>query len=260
MYADIADHYRDWGLQVVELPGWETRGHGAVYPEVTILHHDAIPARWEAPGPPIFWEGRPGLPGPITNCTLDSEGVVGMIAAGLAYHAGLGSWAGFVGGNSITWGCEAQNSGTGQVWPAVQIDAYVLWAAATADYFGYGADRAARHAEWAGPRKIDAWGPWQGSPYRWETHANRFRALVAAAEPPGKIPDLTPILGDDMLIYGTDNNGKPLNVVLFPAGGSAELTNKAAALHVGPRLGTQDNRIGKGTTNQAVNAADRALP
>ena len=183
MFDDLAAHYRSWGLKVYEEPGWQDRGHGRATPRAFVAHHDAIEARWSGRPPSIFRAGRPDLPGPITNVTLDSTGRVGMIAAGVAYHAGTGSWNGLSGGNTVTWGCEAQNGGTGQEWPAAQIAAYVLLAAASCDYFGFSSSMVCRHAEWAGSRKIDAWGPWAGTPYRWELHADRFRMLVAQASP-----------------------------------------------------------------------------
>jgi hypothetical protein len=117
-----------------------------------------------------------------------------VLAAGVAYHAGTGSWGPIgYGGNSVVWGTEAQNDGTGQPWPAPQVAAYVTLSAALAVYFGFGAAAVHRHAEWALPagRKFDAWGPWEGTPHRWELHAGVFRDLVAqriAAGPGGGDP------------------------------------------------------------------------
>lgn len=99
------------------------------------------------------------------------------VAAGRANHAGSGSWRGLV-GNSSVWGTEANNRGTGEMWPDVQIDAYARLCAATCDYSGFTAEMVCRHAEWAPSRKIDPAGPWEDG-HDWSRDASHFRALVA---------------------------------------------------------------------------------
>ena len=78
-----------------------------------------------------------------------------------------------------------------------------------------------------------------------------------ATPKPTPIPDFTALLGDDMLLHGTSSNGKPVNLLLLPGGGSVELSDKAASLHVGPQLGKPKDRIGRGTTNALVNMAKK---
>lgn len=173
-HTGVVEALRDYDLTVRFYPGWETAGSPTFAPRGHVLHHDAF-NRWTTP-PPMLKDGRPDLAGPLCNTALDSDGVVWMVAAGRANHAGTGGWMGLYGNTSV-WGTEANNNGTGLVWPDAQIAAYSSLAAAVGDYFGFPPDMNCRHAEWTS-RKIDPWGPWADG-HRWEHHAAHFRYLVA---------------------------------------------------------------------------------
>lgn len=166
---------RDHGLDARTVPGWETRGSSSFTPRGHVVHHDAIPTRWQTP-PAILIAGRSDLPGPLCNFALNAWGTVYVVAAGRANHAGTGGWRG-LSGNSSVWGTEAQNAGTGQTWPDEQIDAYVRLCAATCDYSGFSAEMVCRHAEWT-TRKIDPAGPWEDG-HDWSRDMSHYRALVA---------------------------------------------------------------------------------
>lgn len=170
----VVEALRDHGLTVGYVAGWERRGSSSFNPRGHVCHHDAG-NNWTYP-PGILIGGRSDLPGPLCNFALARDGKVWMVAAGRANHAGTGSWRGLV-GNSSVWGTEANNRGTGEVWPDVQIDAYVRLCAATCDYSGFGAEMVCRHAEWT-RRKIDPFGPWQDG-HDWSRDMSHFRALVA---------------------------------------------------------------------------------
>lgn len=170
----VVEALHDHGLTVGFVPGWETRGSSSFNPKGHVVHHDAG-NNWTTP-PGILIAGRSDLPGPLCNFALGRDGKVWMVAAGRANHAGTGSWRGLV-GNSSVWGTEANNRGTGEVWPDVQIDAYARLCAATCDYSGFSAEMVCRHAEWTS-RKIDAWGPWEDG-HDWARDMSHFRALVA---------------------------------------------------------------------------------
>lgn len=171
----VVEAFRDHGLTLGFCPGWETRGSSVFWPRGHVCHHDAIASRWSTP-PGLLFSGRSDLAGPLCNTALDATGKVWLVSAGRANHAGTGSWRGLV-GNSTVWGTEAQNAGTGQVWPDAQIDAYVRLSAALAEYFGFSAEMVCRHAEWTS-RKIDPAGPWEDG-HDWSRDASHFRALVA---------------------------------------------------------------------------------
>ena len=171
----VVEALQDHGLIVGYVPGWETRGSSSFNPKGHVVHHDAG-SHWTTP-PGILIAGRADLPGPLCNFALGRDGKVWIVAAGRANHAGLGSWKGLV-GNSSVWGTEANNAGTGEEWPDVQIDAYARLCAATYDYSGFTAEYVCRHAEWAPTRKIDPAGPWEDG-HDWSLDASHFRALVA---------------------------------------------------------------------------------
>lgn len=148
---------KDWGLVVVEVPGWQTRGSSTFDPKGHVLHHDVIP---DQPGdsdhiPDIIIAGRSDLPGPLANFWLERDGDVHLCAAGRANHAGEGSWNG-LDSNSEVWGTEMNNRGTpDDHWPEVQLDAMARLAACTAEFSGFSVANVCGHKEWAPTRKID---------------------------------------------------------------------------------------------------------
>lgn len=148
---------RQAGLTVVEHTGWASRGQDAGDVRVIVAHHTATPA--VAPGDlptlDILLHGRPDLPGPLCHYGLSRSGVVHVIAAGKANHAGKGRWASVT--TSInTLGIEAEHSGVGP-WPAVQLDAYDRLVAAILRHCDLPVARFCGHKEWALPpgRKTD---------------------------------------------------------------------------------------------------------
>jgi hypothetical protein len=135
-------------------------------------------------------KGRPGLDGPLAQLGLGRDGTYYVVAAGLAYHAGAGSWQGVTTGNTNFIGIEAENTGVAndQPWPDVQMDAYRRGVAALLGYLGLPATACAGHKEFALPkgRKIDP-----------SFDMSVFRAGVAAimggtAPAPVLIPALEP--------------------------------------------------------------------
>lgn len=178
--TDLADGLRAYGCTVVEHPGWTTAGSPDFNPLGVVCHHTASQPPANAPALGTVVNGRPDLPPPLANVVLARDGTAIVTAAGRANHAGSGSWQGLV-GNSMVWGIEAENNGTGEVWTQRQLGEYVrVTAALLALSRRTDSSWACRHAEWAGPRKIDAWGPWFDG-RRWERDAPLFRALVQTA-------------------------------------------------------------------------------
>lgn len=96
-----ADVLREAGVPVVEEPGWKTRGHSPSRyywkPRYIVWHHDASPV---GPSPGVaHWiaNGTSSLPGPYSHfwvcrgCNGEhASGSWHVIAAGHAYHAGMG--------------------------------------------------------------------------------------------------------------------------------------------------------------------------
>lgn len=157
MLTDLAAACRKSGLKVVEVAGWQTRGHGHLYAVETIVaHHTATPrtAAGDYPSLGIVRDGRPGLPGPLSQLGLGCDGTVYVIAAGVAYHAGE-TWR----REQDNWhaiGIEAEHDGYAP-WPAAQYDAYVRLCRALCDHYGLDASRVQGHKEIAKPagRKPD---------------------------------------------------------------------------------------------------------
>ncbi len=154
----LADVLRAAGLKVAEVDGWKTRGHGELGTvRMVMLHHTAGPQTGNMPSLATVTKGRPDLAGPLCNVALGRDGTCYVVAAGLAYHAGPGAWQGITAGNSSSIGVEAENTGVGEPWPEVQVDAYARLCAAVLSHVGAAPIMAVAHREWATPkgRKID---------------------------------------------------------------------------------------------------------
>jgi len=155
----------DAGLTVVEVPGWQNRGHGDEGTVLGVLcHHTCGPLHGDLPDLNVLIDGRPDLGGPLCNLGLGRSGHYFMIAAGKGWHAGRGNWLGITDGNAHLIGIEAENIGTSdshgnplEPWPAVQMDAYKRGCAAILKHIGASPIMCAGHKEYALPhgRKDD---------------------------------------------------------------------------------------------------------
>lgn len=110
----LASVLRDAGLEVVEHPGWRTRGLGEYRPfkvEHVVWHHDAS-APGDSPGVPDFMIRNMASAG--AQVWVDRKGRWHLIAAGRMPHAGS-TRNGVVNENSL--GIETDHT-TGEDWPA----------------------------------------------------------------------------------------------------------------------------------------------
>lgn len=151
----LADVLRAEGLKVLEHDGWRKRGHGDFLDIRGVLcHHTAGGGAndWQ-----VVQYGRPGLPGPLSQLVLERDGTFRVIAVGVCWHAGRGSWRGWPTDNANyhTVGIEAVNNGVGQPWPAVQLDAYKRGCAAILRRIGRGSGDCVAHREYSSEGKID---------------------------------------------------------------------------------------------------------
>lgn len=157
MLTDLADACRKSGLTVVEVDGWRTRGHGQFLGVNTIVpHHTATPnsVAGDFPSLRVVRDGRPDLPGPLSQIGLGRNGTVYVIAAGVAWHAG----ATFL-PRQDNWhaiGIEAEHDGVSK-WQPAQYAAYVRLVAALADHYEIPLSNVQGHKEVAKPpgRKVD---------------------------------------------------------------------------------------------------------
>jgi hypothetical protein len=157
MLTDLADACRKSGLRVVEVDGWQTRGHGQFLGVNSIvLHHTATSKRiaGDYPSLRIVRDGHPDLRGPLSQVGLGRSGTVYVIAAGVAWHAGVTFYPRQDNWHSI--GIEAEHDGIGE-WSMVQHAAYVRLVAALAEHYGIALSNVQGHKEVAKPlgRKID---------------------------------------------------------------------------------------------------------
>ncbi|WP_228805215.1 peptidoglycan recognition protein family protein [Nocardia farcinica] len=136
------------GLPVNEYPGWRDRGHGdfgAIWG--VIAHHTGNNPPANNPG---YIANHPQL-GLCSQLHLSRDGVYTVCGAGIAWHAGDGSYPGLPtdDANRLTIGIEAENNGT-EGWSPRQYTAYVKGVAAILRKLGRNSSRVIGHKEWAG--------------------------------------------------------------------------------------------------------------
>lgn len=156
MLTDLADACRAGGLTVIEEPGWTTRGHGPMVNVAGVVcHHTAGPATGDTPSLGVVVNGRSDLAGPLCNLYLSRSGVVHVVAAGLAYHAGV-VFNDAMQGNGHTIGIEAEATGT-SLWPAGQYAAFAHLCRVLMDHYRFPLAQVMGHKEVAAPlgRKQD---------------------------------------------------------------------------------------------------------
>ncbi|TCC31005.1 N-acetylmuramoyl-L-alanine amidase [Kribbella speibonae] len=155
--TDLAGVARKTSLEVIEVPGWQTRGRGEMSDvRAVVCHHTATLNRTaDMPSLDTLINGRPDLSGPLSHFGLSRSGKVYVIAAGRCNHAGTvrdPSW-----GNSHSIGIEAEATGTDATWPEVQVEAFAQLCRVLIDHFGLSTNVVLGHKEVADPpgRKID---------------------------------------------------------------------------------------------------------
>ncbi|WP_083884852.1 peptidoglycan recognition protein family protein [Nocardia thailandica] len=151
----LADVLRAAGLKVIEHEGWRDRGHGDFRDLRGVLcHHTAGGGTqdWR-----IVQFGRPDLDGPLAQLVLERDGTFRVIAAGVCWHAGRGSWPGWPTDNANyhVIGIEAVSRGDGSDWTPAQLDAYKRGCAAILSRIGRTADDCVAHREYSSEGKID---------------------------------------------------------------------------------------------------------
>lgn len=152
---------RGAGLKVQEEKNWQNRGHGDMKDVKGILcHHTAGPKKGNAPSLRVCRDGRPDLPGPLSQLVLARDGTFIIVAAGKAYHAGKGQWKpmGLLdNGNSRLIGIEAENTGldNDQPWLEEQMEAYAKGCAAMLKHLKLPVAACIGHKEYAPGRKSD---------------------------------------------------------------------------------------------------------
>lgn len=151
----LADALRAFGVRVVERPGWKNWGNGDFGSVWGVMAHHT--AGNNTPSDLIAY-GRASLRGLLSQVHLLRDGTAVMCGVGVAWHAGVGSWAGLP-TNNANWhtiGIEANSDGT-TPWPADMLDAYYRTCAAICWVLGTSSLRTIGHKEWG--RVQGKWDP-----------------------------------------------------------------------------------------------------
>lgn len=156
--ADVLKAYDGPKLKVKELPDWKEYGHGDYQDIWGVMVHHTGNARETAES---IRKGRADLPGPLSNLHIAPDGTVTVVAAGVCWHAGVGSYPGIptdlanyhLIGIECAWPMDTSITPATQGkerWPDAQIIAMRDTVAAILNKLGFGADRVIGHKEWAG--------------------------------------------------------------------------------------------------------------
>ncbi|KRD19513.1 N-acetylmuramoyl-L-alanine amidase [Mycobacterium sp. Root265] len=146
---------RGEGLEPVEFPGWRDRGHGTFKDIRGVMVHHTGSDRATAAS---IATGRTDLAGPLSQLHIARDGAVTVVAAGVAWHAGVGMYP-WVPANMGNWhliGIECANSGTSpsashrRNWPDAQYFALVRCCAAINRHLAQTSARTIGHKEYAG--------------------------------------------------------------------------------------------------------------
>lgn len=155
MDTGLADRIRARGVDVVEVSGWQDRGHGEPDFAGFVWHHTAGGPTGIAPSLGICINGGANTaPGPLCNVLQSREAGEGndrafVIAAGTAYHAGYGGFNGLT-GNSRVWGLEIEHVGTIPLPDHRRATAIKIAAGALDGVGATDASHACQHSEWSG--------------------------------------------------------------------------------------------------------------
>lgn len=203
--AWLADAAKQTGYPVVEVAGWKTRGHGGMrVVEGVVGHHTATGEgiSGDYPSLRVVRDGRAGLAGPLANYGLGRSGTIYVIAAGVAYHAGVSRYAGFTDLNDEFLGIEAEDSGDGR-WNTPQLDCYPKLVGAILRYMKRDTSRYVSHRTCAYPpgRKPDPTGIADAWMRERATGANQPAPVITPTPTPGNWPRLLKegMRGDDVL-------------------------------------------------------------
>jgi hypothetical protein len=145
------------GNRLKTLDGWQQRGHGDFKDIRGVMVHHTGNSRESAQS---IANGRPDLPGPLSQLHIAPNGDVTIVAVGVAWHAGRGSYPWLPTDNAnwhmigieCAWPDIAANGSynANQRWPDVQIISMRDTCAALIKKLGFEANRVIGHKEWAG--------------------------------------------------------------------------------------------------------------
>lgn len=146
------------GGKLKTLPKWQDYGHGDFSTLWGVMIHHTGNAAETAES---IRRGRTDLKGPLANLHIAPDGTVTVVAGGVCWHAGQGSYPG-IPTNNANWhllGIECawprdtsitKATETRERWPDAQIISMRDTVAAILTRLGYDSSRVIAHKEWAG--------------------------------------------------------------------------------------------------------------
>jgi hypothetical protein len=183
------------GLRVVEVDGWQDRGRPQRYdPQGVVEHHDASSTRSGNAGAlPIIVNGRPGIPGPLSQWQVGRDGTWYLVAAGRANHAGAGGPILGIpkdSGNRYLEGVEVANNGVDEPYsPQLHRSLDIGLACLLAEIRRSTTDRIVEwllgHKTWSPRRKTD---PRHGLSWRQSRVRSVLRGWTSPPPPPPPAP------------------------------------------------------------------------
>ena len=188
------------GARLKTLPGWQDSGHGDFKDIRGVMVHHTGNSRETAES---IRNGRPDLAGPLANLHIAPDGTVTIVAVGVCWHAGVGSYPWLPTNNAnwhmigieCAWPTVAANGSFNEHerWPDAQIIAMRDTCAALATKLGVDASHVIGHKEYAGA----AQGKWDPG----NIDMNWFRGEVTKdmrgefdTKPPVVVPPPPPVL------------------------------------------------------------------
>lgn len=174
------------GDRLKTLPGWQNRGHGDFKDIRGVMVHHTGNRNATAES---IRDGRPDLAGPLANIHIATDGTVTIVAVGVCWHAGVGSypWLPTNAGNWHLIGIECAHDGNEQ-WPDAQIIALRDTCAALALKLEVPATRVIGHKEYAGA----AQGKWDPGNMDMAWFRGEVRKDMDGFVFPGEHPPLEP--------------------------------------------------------------------
>ena len=136
------------GDRLKTLGGWQNRGHGDFKDIRGVMMHHTGNRNASAES---IRDGRPDLAGPLANIHIATDGTVTIVAVGVCWHAGVGSYP-WLPTNNANWhmiGIECAHDGN-ERWPDAQIIAMRDTCAALSLRLGTPADHVIGHKDYAG--------------------------------------------------------------------------------------------------------------
>jgi hypothetical protein len=196
------DVLRAAGLAVVEVG--QPRGRGRALTRIHgIVVHDTVTTRaWtDARVDALLRDGRPGVPGPLSQFGVDRVGRWRWITDGRAHHNGFGTWANDAIGVEVY--AAGGLKGHEESWNSIQRESVAVGCAALLNRLQLPAANVKGHRETDPRRKID---PWQVDLEQLRTNIRRLQnAQPPPVEPPPepeeyRMPNDVVVIGQDVYV------------------------------------------------------------